>query len=84
MLKGKDMQQEIVVEEPNKITIAYNLEQTISSLKSSVNALMKKEAHLDAYILVTNIRNIVDELHKEVVLANQSNKNTPKRKRKSS
>ncbi|GAA7649953.1 hypothetical protein MMM6_07910 [Helicobacter pylori] len=78
------MQQEIVVEEPNKITIAYNLEQTISSLKSSVNALMKKEAHLDAYILVTNIRNIVDELHKEVVLANQSNKNTPKRKRKSS
>ncbi|EKE90588.1 hypothetical protein E5P74_05330 [Helicobacter pylori] len=44
---------------------------------------MKKEAHLDAYILVTNIRNIVDELHKEVVLANQSNKNTPKRKRKS-
>ncbi len=83
MLKGKDMQQEIVVEEPNKITIAYNLEQAISSLKSSVNALMKKEAHLDAYILVTNIRNIVDELHKEVVLANQSNKNTPKRKRKS-
>ncbi len=78
------MQQEIVVEEPNKITIAYNLEQAISSLKSSVNALMKKEAHLDAYILVTNIRNIVDELHKEVVLANQSNKNTPKRKRKSS
>ncbi|MFP6344397.1 hypothetical protein ACLGEM_05730 [Helicobacter pylori] len=77
------MQQEIVVEEPNKITIAYNLEQAISSLKSSVNALMKKEAHLDAYILVTSIRNIVDELHKEVVLANQSNKNTPKRKRNS-
>ncbi|GAA7847079.1 hypothetical protein HpCOL22_12660 [Helicobacter pylori] len=78
------MKQEIVVEKPNKMTITYNLEQTISSLKSSVNALMKKEAHLDAYILVTNIRNIVDELHKEVVLANQSNKNTPKRKGKSS
>lgn len=84
MLKGKDMQQEVLVEKPNPLTISYNLEQAISSLKSSVNALMKKEAHLDAYILVTNIRNIVDELHKEVVLANQSNKNTPKRKRKSS
>ncbi|PDW98573.1 hypothetical protein BB397_07540 [Helicobacter pylori] len=78
------MQQKIVVEKPNKMTITYDLEQTISKLKESVNALMKKEAYLDAYILVTNIRNIVDELHKEVVLANQSNKNTPKRKRKSS
>ncbi|NHB26847.1 hypothetical protein EXT00_07715 [Helicobacter pylori] len=78
------MQQEIVVEKPNKMTITYNLKQAISSLKSSVNALMKKEAHLDAYILVTNIRNIVDELHKEVVLVNQSNKNTHKRKRKPS
>ncbi|WP_064779338.1 hypothetical protein [Helicobacter pylori] len=77
------MQKEVLVEKPNPLTISYNLEQAISSLKSSVNALMK-EAHLDAYILVTNIRNIVDELHKEVVLANQSNKNTPKRKRKSS
>ncbi|WP_217612759.1 hypothetical protein [Helicobacter pylori] len=70
------MQKEVLVEKPNPLTISYNLEQAISSLKSSVNALMK--------ILVTNIRNIVDELHKEVVLANQSNKNTPKRKRKSS
>ncbi|WP_139547349.1 hypothetical protein [Helicobacter pylori] len=79
------MQKEVLVEKPNPLTISYNLEQAISSLKSSVNALMKKEAHLDAYILVTNIRNIVDDtLHKEVVLANQSNKNTPKRKRKSS
>ncbi|MCQ2614257.1 hypothetical protein JT140_00725 [Helicobacter pylori] len=78
------MQKEVLVEKPNPLTISYNLEQAISSLKSSVNALMKKEAHLDAYILVTNIRNIVDEFHKEVVLANQSNKNTPKRKRKSS
>ncbi|WP_139549143.1 hypothetical protein [Helicobacter pylori] len=77
------MQKEVLVEKPNPLTISYNLEQAISSLKSSVNALMKKEAHLDAYILF-NIRNIVDELHKEVVLANQSNKNTPKRKRKSS
>ncbi|ADU82275.1 hypothetical protein [Helicobacter pylori] len=77
------MQKEVLVEKPNPLTISYNLKQAISSLKSSVNALMKKEAHLDAYILVTNIRNIVDELHKEVVLANQSNKNTPKRKRKS-
>ncbi|MFP5991009.1 hypothetical protein ACLGDZ_00525 [Helicobacter pylori] len=52
------MQKEVLVEKPNPLTISYNLEQAISSLKSSVNALMKKEAHLDAYILVTNIRNI--------------------------
>ncbi|GAA7134963.1 hypothetical protein HpBGD42_11500 [Helicobacter pylori] len=74
------MQKEVLVEKPNSLTISYNLEQAISSLKSSVNALMKKEAHLDAYILVTNIRNIVDELHKEVVLANQSNKTPLKEK----
>nr|WP_240445731.1 hypothetical protein [Helicobacter pylori] len=74
------MQKEVLVEKPNPLTISYNLEQAISSLKSSVNALIKKEAHLDAYILVTNIRNIVDELHKEVVLANQSNKKPLKEK----
>ncbi|MBH0308637.1 hypothetical protein I6946_07430 [Helicobacter pylori] len=74
------MQKEVLVEKPNPLTIYYNLKQAISSLKSSVNALMKKEAHLDAYILVTNIRNIVDELHKEVVLANQSNKTPLKEK----
>ncbi len=78
------MQKEVLVEKPNPLTISYNLGTSYLYLKSSVNALMKKESHLDAYILVTNIRNIVDELHKEVVLANQSNKNTPKRKRKSS
>nr|WP_258221816.1 hypothetical protein [Helicobacter pylori] len=49
------MQKEVLVEKPNPLTISYNLEQAISSLKSSVNALMKKEAYLDAYILVTNI-----------------------------
>ncbi|AZL52010.1 hypothetical protein D8X56_02415 [Helicobacter pylori] len=76
------MQQEIVVEEPNKITIAYNLEQTISKLKESVDLLEKNEQYNGAYALVCGIKSIVDELHKEVVLANQSNKNTPKRKRK--
>ncbi|GHQ11597.1 hypothetical protein JP0058_03300 [Helicobacter pylori] len=42
------MQQEIVVEEPNKITIAYNLEQTISKLKESVDLLEKNEQYNDA------------------------------------
>lgn len=74
------MQKEVLVEKPNPLTISYNLEQAISSLKSIVNALMKKEAYSDAYILVTNIRNIVDELHKEVVLANQSDKTPLKEK----
>lgn len=31
---------------------------------------MKKEVYLDVYIFVINIRNIVDELYKEVVLVN--------------
>ncbi|MFP6075713.1 hypothetical protein ACLF99_02625 [Helicobacter pylori] len=77
------MQKEVLVEKPNPLTISYNLEQAISSLKSSVNALMKKEAHLDAYILVTNIRNIVDEFH-NVTLRVSNNSKPPKRKRKSS
>ncbi|GAA7735421.1 hypothetical protein HpCOL15_14030 [Helicobacter pylori] len=78
------MQKEVLVEKPNPLTISYNLKQAISSLKSSVNALMKKEAHLDAYILVTNIRNIVDDFHKDVILHVSNNSKSPKRKRKSS
>ncbi len=79
MLKGKDMQQEIVVEEPNKITIAYNLEQTISKLKESVDLLEKNEQYNDAYI-----KSIVDEFHKDVTLHVSDNSKPPKRKRKSS
>ncbi|GAA7599441.1 hypothetical protein JP0036_03670 [Helicobacter pylori] len=60
------MQQEIVVEEPNKITIAYNLEQTISKLKESVDLLEKNEQYNDAYALVCGIKSIVDEFHKDV------------------
>ncbi|GAA7538297.1 hypothetical protein JP0016_01980 [Helicobacter pylori] len=84
MLKGKDMQQEIVVEEPNKITIAYNLEQTISKLKESVDLLEKNEQYNDAYALVCGIKSIVDEFHKDVTLHVSNNSKPPKRKRKSS
>ncbi len=38
------MQKEVLVEKPNPLTISYNLKQAISSLKSSVNALMKKRS----------------------------------------
>ncbi|WQU20126.1 hypothetical protein KVC58_06335 [Helicobacter pylori] len=78
------MQKEVLVEKPNPLTISYNLEQAISKLKESVNLLEKNEQYNDAYALVCGIKSIVDDFHKEVVLANQSNKNTPKRKRKSS
>ncbi len=78
------MQKEVLVEKPNPLTIYYNLEQAISKLKESVDLLEKNEQYNDAYALVCGIKSIVDELHKEVILANQSNKNTPKRKRKSS
>ncbi len=87
MLKGKDMQQEIVVEEPNKITkitIAYNLEQAISKLKESVDLLEKNEQYNDAYALVCGIKSIVDEFHKDVTLHVSNNSKPPKRKRKSS
>ncbi len=84
MLKGKDMQQEIVVEEPNKITIAYNLEQTISKLKESVDLLEKNEQYNDVYALVCGIKSIVDKFHKDVTLHVSNNSKLPKRKRKSS
>ncbi|GAA9987540.1 hypothetical protein VN1000_15280 [Helicobacter pylori] len=75
------MQQEIVVEEPNKITITYNLEQTTSKLKESVDLLEKNEQYNDAYALVCGI---VDEFHKDVTLHVSNNSKPPKRKRKSS
>ncbi|WP_187864164.1 hypothetical protein [Helicobacter pylori] len=78
------MQQEIVVEKPNKMTITYNLEQTISKLKESVNLLEKNEQYNDAYALVCGIKSIVDDFHKNVILHVSNNSKSPKRKRKSS
>ncbi|PDW41091.1 hypothetical protein BB424_06460 [Helicobacter pylori] len=78
------MQQEIVVEKPNKMTITYNLEQTISKLKESVNLLEKNEQYNDAYTLVCGIKNIVDDFHKNVILHVSNNSKPPKRKGKSS
>ncbi|MGL2896178.1 hypothetical protein [Helicobacter pylori] len=78
------MQQEIVVEKPNKMTITYNLEQTISKLKESMNLLEKNEQYNDAYALVCGIKSIVDDFHKDVILHVSNNSKSPKRKRKSS
>ncbi|GAA8593037.1 hypothetical protein HpDR64_13010 [Helicobacter pylori] len=78
------MQQEIVVEKPNKMTITYNLEQTISKLKESVNLLEKNEQYNDAYALVCGIKSIVDDFYKDVILHVSNNSKPPKRKRKSS
>ncbi|MGL2550040.1 hypothetical protein ACOWO0_01200 [Helicobacter pylori] len=77
------MQQEIVVEKPNKMTITYNLEQTISKLKESMNLLEKNEQYNDAYALVCGIKSIVDDFHKDVILHVSNNSKSPKRKRKS-
>lgn len=78
------MQQEIVVEKPNKMTITYNLEQTISKLKESINLLEKNEQYNDAYAIVCGIKSIVDDFHKGVILHVSNNSKRPKRKRKSS
>ncbi|MGL2413707.1 hypothetical protein ACOWL6_06385 [Helicobacter pylori] len=78
------MQQEIVVEKPNKMTITYNLEQTISKLKESVNLLEKNEQYNDAYALVCGIKSIVDDFHKDIILHVSNNSKPPKRKGKSS
>ncbi|NHB48818.1 hypothetical protein EXS82_07475 [Helicobacter pylori] len=78
------MQQEIVVEKPNKMTITYNLEQTISKLKESINLLEKNEQYNDAYAIVCGIKSIVDDFHKDVILHVSNNSKRPKRKRKSS
>ncbi|WRC57796.1 hypothetical protein E5L08_02340 [Helicobacter pylori] len=78
------MQQEIVVEKPNKMTITYNLEQTISKLKESINLLDKNEQYNDAYVLVCGIKSIVDDFHKNVILHVSNNSKPPKRKRKPS
>ncbi|MGL2507230.1 hypothetical protein ACOWN1_05950 [Helicobacter pylori] len=77
------MQQEIVVEKPNKMTITYNLEQTISKLKESVNLLEKNGQYNDAYALVCGIKSIVDDFNKDVILHVSNNSKPPKRKRKS-
>ncbi|MGN8444154.1 hypothetical protein ACR9LG_07590 [Helicobacter pylori] len=78
------MQKEVLVEKPNKMTITYNLEQTISKLKESVNLLEKNEQYNDAYALVCGIKSIVDDFHKDVILHVSNNSKSPKRKRKSS
>ncbi|MGN8360611.1 hypothetical protein [Helicobacter pylori] len=78
------MQQEIVVEKPNKMTITYNLEQIISKLKESINLLEKNEQYNDAYALVCGIKSIVDDFHKDAILHVSNNSKPPKRKRKSS
>lgn len=78
------MQQEIVVEKPNKMTITYNLEQTISKLKESINLLEKNEQYNDAYAIICGIKSIVDDFHKDVILHVSNNSKRPKRKRKSS
>ncbi|MUU18969.1 hypothetical protein [Helicobacter pylori] len=78
------MQKEVLVEKPNPLTISYNLEQTISKLKESVNLLEKNEQYNDAYALVCGIKSIVDDFHKDVILHVSNNSKSPKRKRKSS
>lgn len=78
------MQQEIVVEKPSEMTITYNLEQTISKLKESINLLEKNEQYNDAYAIVCGIKSIVDDFHKDVILHVSNNSKRPKRKRKSS
>ncbi|WRA13775.1 hypothetical protein KVL58_03325 [Helicobacter pylori] len=76
------MQKEVLVEKPNPLTISYNLEQTISKLKESVNLLEKNEQYNDAYALVCSIKSIVDDFHKDVILHVSNNSKPPKRKRK--
>ncbi|WRA22933.1 hypothetical protein KVK48_02555 [Helicobacter pylori] len=78
------MQKEVLVEKPNKMTITYKLEQTISKLKEIVNLLEKNEQYNDAYALVCGIKSIVDDFHKDVILHVSNNSKPPKRKRKSS
>ncbi|MGT0084474.1 hypothetical protein [Helicobacter pylori] len=78
------MQKEVSIEKPNPLTISYNLEQTISKLKESVDLLEKNEQYNDAYALVCGIKSIVDEFHKDVTLHVSNNSKPPKRKRKSS
>ncbi|MFP6219371.1 hypothetical protein ACLGC2_04900 [Helicobacter pylori] len=78
------MQKEVLVEKPNSLTISYNLEQTISKLKESVDLLEKNEQYNDAYALFCGIKSIVDEFHKDVTLHVSNNSKPPKRKRKSS
>ncbi|GAA8543476.1 hypothetical protein KYTH14_08300 [Helicobacter pylori] len=77
------MQKGVLVEKPNSLTISYNLEQTISKLKESVDLLEKNEQYNDAYALVCGIKSIVDEFHKDVTLHVSNNSKPPKRKRKS-
>ncbi|MGL2874559.1 hypothetical protein ACQKA6_00180 [Helicobacter pylori] len=74
------MKQEIVVEKPNKMTITYNLEQTISKLKESINLLEKNEQYNDIYALVCGIKSIVDDFHKNVILNVSNNSKPPKKK----
>ncbi|MBH0254285.1 hypothetical protein [Helicobacter pylori] len=71
-------------QKPNKMTIAYNLEQTISKMKESINLLEKNEQYNDAYALVCGIKSIVDDFHKNVILHVSNNSKPPKRKRKPS
>ncbi len=78
------MQKEVLVEKPNSLTISYNLEQTISKLKESVDLLEKNKQYNDAYDLVCGIKSIVDEFHKDVTLHVSNNSKPPKRKRKPS
>ncbi len=75
---------EVSIEKPNPLTISYNLEQTISKLKESVDLLEKNEQYNGAYALVCGIKSIVDEFHKDVTLHVSNNSKPPKRKRKSS
>ncbi|MGN8496554.1 hypothetical protein ACR9L6_00060 [Helicobacter pylori] len=77
------MQKEVLVEKPNPLTISYNLEQTISKLKESINLLEKNEQYNDAYALVCGIKSIVDDFNKNVILHVSNNSKPPKRKRKS-